>query len=244
MSAKNKIYAIYSRKSTDDAENQKNSIEYQVTSSLQLSRKANLTITPLTEEGFIEKGIIREKHSAYKTADLNISKEGSVQFDIERPKFQKLVKLLTTGAIDGVICLCWDRISRNDQDSMLIKQLIKRGIDFIFVQTTYDKSSSGELHRDIDGVFSNHYSRVVSEKVRNTFDKFRAEGRCIGPGSIGYLDHGSDNKPIDPVRGPIVIRIFEMYATGEWSISSLPNGQISKVSQQSRAGQSGVEQKS
>lgn len=221
MSTKNKLYAIYSRKSTDDAENQKNSIEYQVTSCLDFARRSNLSITSLTEEGFIEKGIIREKHSAYKTADLNISKDGSVQFDIERPKFQKLIKLLTTGVIDGVVCLCWDRVSRNDQDSMLIKALKKRGIEFQFVQVSYDDSSSGELHCDIDGVFSNHYSRVVSEKVRNTFEKFRADGRCIGPASIGYLDHGSDNKPIDPIRGPIVIRIFEMYATGEWSISQL-----------------------
>lgn len=221
MSTKNKLYAIYSRKSTDDAENQKNSIEYQVTSSLDFAHRGNLSITPLTEDGFIENGVIREKHSAYKTSDLNISKDGTVQYNIERPKFQKLIKLLTEGKVDGVICLCWDRISRNEQDGMLIKELMKRGIEFHFVQTSYDKSSSGELHRDIDGMFAQHFSRVVSEKVRNTFDKFRSEGRCIGPASIGYLDQGSDSKPIDPIRGPIVIRIFEQYATGEWSMSQL-----------------------
>ena len=28
----------------------------------------------------------------------------------------------------------------------------------------------------------------------------------------GYLHHGSDNKPFDPERAPIVKRIFELYA--------------------------------
>src|SRR5262249_40805380 len=37
----------------------------------------------------------------------------------------------------------------------------------------------------------------------------------------GYLDRGSNNKPFDPDRAPIVKRIFELYATGEWSFAQL-----------------------
>lgn len=129
--------------------------------------------------------------------------------------------MLLKGECEGVICLCWDRISRNEQDGVLIKQLMDKGVDFQFVQVTYDKTSSGALHRDIDGMFANHYSRVISEKVKNTFSKFRADGKCIGPAATGYFDKGSSNKPIDPVRGPIVARIFELYSTGEWSFSQL-----------------------
>ena len=35
------------------------------------------------------------------------------------------------------------------------------------------------------------------------------------------MDHGSDNKPFDAERAPIVKRIFELYSTGEWSFSQL-----------------------
>ena len=73
----------------------------------------------------------------------------------------------------------------------------------------------------IDGMFASHYSRVISEKVHNAYVKLHAEGRCTYLTPIGYLDHGSDNKPLDPERAPIVKRIFELYCDGEWSFSQL-----------------------
>lgn len=216
-----KPYVIYSRKSTDDLDNQKNSIPYQVEACAALAKSKNLPVSSLTEEGFITDGIIREKHTAFKTSDITVTKEGQVNFKIERPKFNILIQKLLSGEFAGIICLCWDRISRNEQDGILIKQLMDNGIDFQFVQVTYDKTSSGALHRDIDGMFASHYSRVISEKVRNTFEKFRKDGRCIGPAPIGSLDNGSDDKPLDPERAPLVKRVFELYATGEWSLSQL-----------------------
>lgn len=214
-------YLIYTRKSTDDQENQKNSIPYQVDECLRFAKRDKLKIIEVNEDGFAENGVIREKHTAFKTSDLELMDDGSVKYTIERPKFQKLIKRLLDGEDVGVICLCWDRISRNEQDGMLIKKLMDAGVDFKFVQVSYDKTSAGALHRDIDGMFATHYSRVISEKVRNTFKKYREEGRCIGWSSIGYLDNGSDDKPLDPERAPIVKRIFEKYATGEWSMSQL-----------------------
>jgi hypothetical protein len=74
---------------------------------------------------------------------------------------------------------------------------------------------------DIDGVFSRHYSRVISEKVKMAAKKLREEGRCIYLSPLGYLDNGSESKPFDPQRAPIVKRVFELYATGEWSYRAL-----------------------
>jgi len=74
---------------------------------------------------------------------------------------------------------------------------------------------------DIDGMFAAHYSRVISEKVKNAQRKLRIEGRCLYFTPIGYLDKGSDNKPLDPERAPIVKRVFELYSTGDWSFAQL-----------------------
>ncbi len=104
---------------------------------------------------------------------------------------------------------------------MLTKKLLKQGIDVRFVQVKYDASSSGALHMDIDGMFSRHYSRTISEKVRNTNKKLRSEGQCIYTPPLGYLSEGSGSKPFDPERVYLVRRIFELYATGEWSFSTL-----------------------
>lgn len=214
-------YLIYTRKSTDDADNQKNSIDYQIGQCLKYARDQKLNIAELDQEGFCETGIIKEKHSAFKTSGIEMKKDGTIEYKIERPKFQVMIQKLLSKQYKGIICLCWDRISRNEQDGFIIKDLKERGVDIRFVQAHYEKSSSGALHMDIDGMFSAHYSRVISEKVKAAAEKLRAEGKCIYMSPIGYLDEGSDNKPIDSERAPIVKRIFELYSTGEWSLFQL-----------------------
>jgi site-specific DNA recombinase len=215
-------YIIYTRKSTDDANNQKNSIEYQVGEGVLYAQKNNIKIAELSIEGFCTDGIIREKHSGYKQDEgFEILENNQIIQKVERPKFLKLLSLLKTNQVKGVICLCWDRISRNEGDDILIKKLIGMGIDFRFVQVNYDATSSGALHMDIDGMFSRHYSRVISEKVTNATRKLRSQGRCTYRAPIGYLNQGSDNKPLDPDTAPLIKKMFEMYATGEWGIIPL-----------------------
>ena len=216
-------YLIYSRKSTDDTENQKNSIPYQTGEAIKFAKKEKLPIAKVDIEGFCKAGIISEKHSGFKQEDdVSFSKEGLVQYRIERPKFEKLVRALVNGEYRGVIMLCWDRASRNKNDDNLLRKMIKLGIDIRFVQTSYDKSSSGELHMDIDGVFSQHYSRVISEKVSNTNRKLRDDGICTYRAPIGYLNTGDPrNKPFDPERAPLVKQLFEKYSEGTWSLADL-----------------------
>ncbi|HEV3245052.1 MAG TPA: recombinase family protein [Candidatus Paceibacterota bacterium] len=223
LSEKNKdCYLIYNRKSTDDAESQKNSLGYQRMRNLEFAKREELMIAPLTVQGFCEQGIIDERHSAYKEeAGFELNAEGYVQYRVMRPKFLKLVELLSQQKIKGVIFLCWDRASRNPQDDAIIQKLGKLGCDIRFCEVTYDKTSSGYLHMGVDGMFASHYSRVIGEKVRNAYAKLRAEGKCLYFVPIGYLDRGSSNKPFDPERAPVVKRVFELYATGEWSFVQL-----------------------
>ncbi len=69
--------------------------------------------------------------------------------------------MLREKKVKGIIYLCWDRASRNKQDDMIIKKLLALGFPIIFVEATYDKTSAGDLHMDIDGMFAAHYSRVI-----------------------------------------------------------------------------------
>ncbi len=233
-------YLIYNRKSTDDTQNQKNSLSYQRQRNMDYVRLHKLSLAKLTLSGFCKDGIIDEAHSGYKEeGEFVLNSDGSAQYRILRPKFAQLVEMLKTRKIRGVIVLCWDRISRNEHDDMLIKKLLKLGCDIRFVDTTYEKTSSGELHMDIDGMFAAHYSRVISEKVKNAHIKLRAERRCLYLSPIGYLDQGSDNKPLDPIRAPLVKRLFEMYGTGKYGFRSLvtwanENGLTKKPSRRKR----------
>ena len=218
-------YLIYNRRSTDDADNQRNSLMYQRQRNLEHVEHSNpkiFTATNLTVRGFCTNGIIDESHSAFKQEDeFIITADGAIQYRILRPKFLILVGLLQSHKIRGVIFLCWDRASRNEQDDLIIKKLKQMGCDIRFVEATYEDTSAGKLHMRVDGMFSSHYSEVISEKVRGAQKKLRGERRCIYAAPIGYLDRGSDNKPFDPERAPLVKRIFEQYATGDWSIQQL-----------------------
>lgn len=216
-------YLIYNRRSTDEPDSQKNSIKYQIQENRRFANKQALPIAATTIEGFCTAGVVSERHSGFKTDDLvSFSKEGLVQYRIERPKFARLVQLLSDGRVRGIICLCWDRISRNEGDNTIVRKLIEQGIDIQFAYATYEASSSGQLHMDIDGMFAIHYSRVISEKVSLTTKVSRQQGKCTYRAPLGYLNNGDmDWKPQDPERAPIIKELFERYAEGGWSLSDL-----------------------
>jgi site-specific DNA recombinase len=216
-------YLVYARKSTDEPENQKNSIYYQQAENLKFAGKENLPIAPVSVEGFCANGIIAEKHSAFKeTSDLIIGENGLVQYRIERPKFHRLIHFLSNGYFKGVVILCWDRVSRNKGDETIIRKLMKKGVDFRFALAKYDKSSAGALHMDIDGMFAEHHSRVTSEKVSLTIRTQRDRGYYLFMAPVGYLNTGSvEHKPFDPERSQCIVSLFELYATGEWSLAAL-----------------------
>jgi site-specific DNA recombinase len=217
-------YLVYNRKSTDDAENQKNSISYQTIEAIKYARQKGLPIAKVNIQNFCTDGIINERHSGFKEdADFSISEDGLVSYRIERPKFEKLAKLLLNREFKGVIFLCWDRASRNKNDNNILRRLMKtEDLDIRFVQATYEKTSSGELHMDIDSMVSEHHSRNTSEKVRNTNRKLRNEGYCTYRAPIGYLNQGDPrSKLFDPVRAPLVKQLFQKYAEGTWSLADL-----------------------
>ena len=217
------FYLIYNRKSTDEPDNQKNSIKYQRAENSKYANKEKLRIAPITLKSLCVDGIISEKHSGFKEDnDITISEDGLVQFRIDRPKFQRLVQFLSLGLFKGIVVLCWDRVSRNKGDDTIVRKLMRKGIDVRFVFAKYEKTSSGALHMDIDGMFAEHHSRVTSEKVRTTTKNLRERGICTYRAPIGYLNLGKmEEKPFDPDRAPIIKKIFELYASGDWSLEDM-----------------------
>ncbi|MFC3051397.1 recombinase family protein [Kordiimonas pumila] len=216
-------YLIYNRKSTDEPNNQKNSLNYQRAENLRFAEKSGLSVASLSIEGFCTQGIIAERHSGFKEdTTVNVNKKGMVQHTIARPKFKQLITLLSRGYFKGIICLSWDRLSRNKADNAIISKFMRAGIDVRFAYAQYDNTSAGMLHMDIDGMFAAHHSRVTSEKVRITQYNLREQGICTHRAPIGYLNIGKSNdKPIDPIRGPIIRKMFTLYAQGNIGISEL-----------------------
>ncbi len=216
-------YLAYPRRSTDDEDNQKNSISFQKDGIFKLAIKDEIKIAPITIKGFCTEGVVTERHSGFKQSEnFTVQKNGKVVIQIERPKFQRMMHYLSKGYFKGVICLSWDRLSRNETDNVIIGNLMKQGVDFRFVFTKYEDSASGALYMGIDGLFAVHYSRVVKERVTIGIHKARNNGKCTYRAPIGYLNQkGVDYKHFDPKRAEKVKQLFELYATGNYSLSDL-----------------------
>src|SRR5260221_6958499 len=81
-------YLIYNRKSTDDTDNQKNSIKYQKSENVRFALRQKLPIAPITIEGFATDGVVSERHSGFKEdIGLTFGEGNTVQYRVERPKF-------------------------------------------------------------------------------------------------------------------------------------------------------------
>jgi len=216
-------YLVYGRRSTDDTDTQKNSLTYQKSENVRFARKEHLKIAKITLQGFSRDGIISERHSAFtEKPKLVFGDNNTVQYEIDRPKFYQLATWLNKRYFKGVIFLCWDRASRNKGDEKILRTFLNMGVDIRFVLARYEKTSAGELHMDIDGMFSVHHSRVTSEKVSLTIKESRGKGLVTYRAPVGYLNKGSmDSKPFDPIRAPIIREMFDKAATGEWSLADI-----------------------
>ncbi|HZS45850.1 MAG TPA: recombinase family protein [Blastocatellia bacterium] len=140
-----------------------------------------------------------------------------------RPVFNDMLKALKAGKAKGVIIHKIDRSARNLQDWVHLQELIDNGIEIHFANESIDlQSRGGRLSADIQAVVAADYIRNLREETKKGFYGRLKQGLYPRPAPIGYIDCGKGQpKKIDSVRGPLVRRAFELYATGDWGLDSL-----------------------
>src|SRR5438046_2325038 len=133
------------------------------------------------------------------------------------------MKLLRQGKYRGIILHKLDRGARNLKDWTEIGELSDQGIEVHFVNESLDlRSRGGRLSADIQAVVSADYIRNLREETRKGFYGRLKQGLYPLPAPIGYLDHGKGKvKTIDPVKGPLVRKTFELYATARHNLETL-----------------------
>ena len=167
-------------------------------------------------------------------AELYVEKGESAynEKSAERPQFSRIMKDALEGRIEVILTPTLDRFSRRMTDiSRSIDLLEKHGVGFISLQPFVDTTSGmGTFTAKFFGVFAEHTSRQISINVRNSIAQRVKQGKSISPKPpYGYVlcdsscqtsdDHGRLH--IDPKRAPIVVDIFERYATGQYSMREI-----------------------
>jgi len=140
-----------------------------------------------------------------------------------RPVFSQMLKLLKRGKADGVVIHKIDRSARNLKDWADLGELIDHGIEVHFANESLDlHSRGGRLSADIQAVVAADYIRNLREETRKGFYGRLKQGIYPLPAPIGYLDQGAgQRKEIDPVKGPLVRKAFELYASARYNLDDM-----------------------
>jgi len=140
-----------------------------------------------------------------------------------RPVFAGMIKALKKGVAEGVVMHRIDRSARNFFDWAKLGELADAGIAVHFATESLDFSSrGGRLAANVQMAVAEDYCRNLSIEAKKGLRGRIKQGFYPFAAPIGYLDHGGGQlKSIDPERGQMVRNVFELYASGQYSITSL-----------------------
>ena len=140
-----------------------------------------------------------------------------------RDNFDKMLALLEKKKADGLIVHKIDRSARNLTEWAYLEELFDAGIDVRFAHDNLDLSVRGErLSADIQAIVAADYIRNLRDEVRKGINQRLEDKLYPFRAPVGYLDTGKGKyKKIDPVKGKKVKKLFELYASGNYSLRML-----------------------
>ena len=194
-------YFVYLRKSTESEDKQALSIESQRDEALKLIEQRKIT----------EFKIFIEEKSA--------SKPG-------RPKFEEMIRHLTSDGPYGIICWNLNRLARNPIDGGAILWALheKRILEIITPANTYTPETNVILLH-VEFGMAHQYVRSLSVDTKRGLQSKIAKGQYPGQAPIGYqnvgIDKGFREVTIDPKTAPFVRKVFKLFETGKHSLDSL-----------------------
>lgn len=141
--------------------------------------------------------------------------------ELNRPVFTEMISKIDAN-VAGVIFHSIDRSARNLYDQSKIYTLIQNGHDFHFVAESLstDNPSARGMILIMWGMASS-FTENLKMHVNKGIMGMLNDGRCPNQAPIGYRDLGKGVKEPDPVSGPLVKKLFEYYATGNYDIIKL-----------------------
>ncbi len=144
-----------------------------------------------------------------------------------RPEFQRLMADAAEGKFDVVLVFHTSRFARNQIEARRYKQLLRERLGIRVVSIS---QPMGEDHTDpsaflaesIHEMFDEYYSVSLSFWTRSGLKEKARQGHLVGSLPWGYVrDPDTKIAVPDPARAPLVLQLFERYATGQESDRTL-----------------------
>src|ERR1035441_10221591 len=194
-----KKYFIYTRKSTDTEDKQVRSLADQLAELRELARKEQLDVVDV----FIEK----------QTAKIP-----------GRPIFAEMLERIEKGEASGILAWHPDRLARNSVDGGKVIYLVDTGVitDLKFPTFWFDATPQGKFMLSIAFGQSKYYVDNLSENIKRSYRQKLKNGLWPQVAPVGYLnDKKTKSIVIDPEKGPLIKKVFEAYATGNYTLSDV-----------------------
>ena len=200
-------YIIYCRKSSEAEDKQVQSIESQLNELKRLAERLNLSVID----------VFTESKSAKSPG---------------RPIFNNILKKITQGKADGVICWKLDRLARNPIDGGLIIWMLQKGI--IKHIQSFDRGYYPEdnvLLMNIEFGMANQYVLDLSKNVKRGLKTKAEKGWIPTTAPLGYINDKTNEKGCkeihtDPERFELVKKMWKMMLSGNYTpakIASIAN---------------------
>ena len=194
-------YILYVRKSTEEDDRQVLSIEAQFVELKEFAAKEKLEIVASFQEA--------------KTA-----KEPG------RIKFAEMLAILESGKADGIISWHPDRLARNSVDGGKIIHFVDRGLikSLKFPTFWFEPTPQGLFMLNIAFGQSKYFVDNLRENVKRGLRQKIRNGTWPGWAPVGYINNPKTRDiDVDSEKAPKVRKLFQMYATGAYTLHSLAN---------------------
>jgi site-specific DNA recombinase len=152
-----------------------------------------------------------------------------------RKEFGDMLRLLESGGACRIVLVeKTDRLYRNRADALAFETLIeKRGVEIHLVKEGRiigkDSRSQDKFMHDIHVAVAKHYVENLSDEVKKGMREKAEQGMYPGRAPFGYRNNPVARAiDIDQQKAPILRRIFERYASGRYSLTSLREALIAE----------------
>jgi site-specific DNA recombinase len=141
-----------------------------------------------------------------------------------RKQFAEMITFLKRNRMCRILLVeKTDRLYRNQRDALTLEDL-DISIHFVKENETLSKDSKSQvkLMHDIRLAMARNYSENLREEVKKGMSEKASQGTYPGRAPFGYRNNRATRAiEIHPEKSAIAIRVFEMYATGRYSLLSL-----------------------
>ena len=149
----------------------------------------------------------------------------------DRKQFMAMVKFIKSQKETiALVADKVDRVQRSFKEYPLLDELIQRGkIELHFNTENYvihkDSASQERLMWSMGVIMAQSYIDSMRDNVKRSIEQKIRLGEWIGRAPIGYLniksERGRGDIIVDDERAPLVVKLFETYATGAHTLSEM-----------------------